>query len=103
MKYKLTFSGPVELDLGQAPARFMLEAELIPVSDQPPPPLPPQPPPASGKNYTIRKGDTPARFQSVLDALRPGDLLLLDNDVELAGRHPGPQSLEHHDLGQPDP
>jgi hypothetical protein len=79
MKYKLELSAPAELDLGQNPVRFTLDVELVPVSEPPPPP-------ASGKTYALRKSDTPARFQSVLDALRPGDTLLIDNDVELAGR-----------------
>jgi len=77
MKYKLKLSAPAELDLGQNPVQFSLAVELEPVSALPP---------IMGKTYTLRKGDTPARFQSLLDALRPGDTLLIDNDVELAGR-----------------
>lgn len=40
----------------------------------------------TGNSYTVRKGDPPERFQSLLDAVRPGETIVLDNDVELAGR-----------------
>ncbi len=35
--------------------------------------------------HIVRKGDPPERFQSLLDAVRPGETIALDNDVELAG------------------
>lgn len=40
----------------------------------------------SAASHTIRKGDPPERFQSVLDRVRPGETIVLDNDVELAGQ-----------------
>jgi hypothetical protein len=40
----------------------------------------------SEASHTIRKSDTPAQLQKVLDAVRPGETVLLDNDVELSGR-----------------
>lgn len=35
--------------------------------------------------HVVRKGDPPERFQSLLDRVRPGETIVLENDVELAG------------------